>query len=89
MVLSGMRVAQHHKAQNLLIRKTYQLSPSNGNDALQCAIRDAKEGADILMVKPAAHYLDIISKVKSVTNQPVAAYHVSGEYQSIELLAQV
>ncbi|MBL7870354.1 MAG: porphobilinogen synthase [Cyclobacteriaceae bacterium] len=69
-------------------RKTYQLSPNNGNDALQCAIRDAKEGADILMVKPAAHYLDVISKVKSVTNKPVAGYHVSGEYQSIELLAK-
>jgi porphobilinogen synthase len=69
-------------------RKTYQLSAGNGNDALQCALRDAKEGADILMVKPAAHYLDIISKLKSSVNQPIAAYHVSGEYQSIELLAK-
>lgn len=76
------------QATKLSDRKTYQLSPGNGNDALQCAIRDAKEGADLLMVKPAAHYLDIISKLKSATNQPVAVYHVSGEYQGIELLAQ-
>jgi porphobilinogen synthase len=69
-------------------RKTYQLSPSNGNDALQCALRDAKEGADILMVKPAVHYLDIISNLKSAVTQPVAGYHVSGEYQSIELLVK-
>ncbi len=69
-------------------RKTYQLSPSNGNDALQCALRDTKEGADIVMVKPAAHYLDIISKLKSAINQPIAGFHVSGEYQSIELLAK-
>jgi porphobilinogen synthase len=69
-------------------RKTYQLSPVNGNDALQCALRDAQEGADILMVKPAVHYLDIICKLKSALKQPLAAYHVSGEYQSIELLAK-
>ena len=69
-------------------RKTYQISPFNLQDALQCASRDAAEGADILMVKPAMAYADIIEKVSTQNNIPVAAYHVSGEYQSIELLAQ-
>ncbi len=74
--------------QGLQNRKSYQLSPFNINDALACAIRDEKEGADILMVKPAALYTDIIAKVKMQTLKPVAAYHVSGEYAAIELLAE-
>jgi porphobilinogen synthase len=68
-------------------RKTYQLSPFNINDALASALRDEKEGADILMVKPAALYTDVISKVKQQTLRPVAAYHVSGEYAAVEALA--
>jgi porphobilinogen synthase len=69
-------------------RKTYQLSPFNINDALASAARDEKEGADILMVKPAALYTDIIAKLKQQTLKPVAAYHVSGEYAAIEALAE-
>lgn len=69
-------------------RKSYQLSPSNINDAIASAIRDEKEGADILMVKPAALYTDVISKLKEQTLKPVAAYHVSGEYTAIEALAE-
>ncbi len=69
-------------------RKSYQLSPFNLNDALASAIRDEKEGADILMVKPAALYTDVIAKVKQQTLKPVAAYHVSGEYAAIEALAE-
>lgn len=69
-------------------RKSYQLSPFNINDALASAIRDEKEGADILMVKPAALYTDVIAKVKQQTLKPVAAYHVSGEYAAIEALAE-
>ncbi len=69
-------------------RKSYQLSPFNINDALACALRDEKEGADILMVKPAALYTDVIAKVKQQTLKPVAAYHVSGEYAAIEALAE-
>ena len=65
-------------------RKTYQLSPNNLNDALACALRDEKEGADILMVKPAALYTDVIAQLKQQTLKPVAAYHVSGEYAAIE-----
>ncbi|MBC7874889.1 MAG: porphobilinogen synthase [Ferruginibacter sp.] len=80
-----------HSAPNtkgLQNRKTYQLSPFNINDALASAIRDEKEGADILMVKPAALYTDVIAKLKQQTLKPVAAYHVSGEYAAIEALAE-
>jgi porphobilinogen synthase len=69
-------------------RKTYQLSPFNINDAIASALRDEKEGADILMVKPAALYTDVIAKLKSQTLKPVAAYHVSGEYAAVEGLAE-
>ena len=69
-------------------RKTYQLSPLNVNDALASALRDEKEGADILMVKPAGLYTDVIAKLKAQTLKPVAAYHVSGEYAAIEALAE-
>lgn len=69
-------------------RKTYQLSPLNSNDAIASALRDEKEGADILMVKPAALYTDVIAKLKQQTLKPVAAYHVSGEYAAIEALAE-
>ena len=80
-----------HSAPNtkgLQNRKTYQLSPFNINDALASALRDEREGADILMVKPAALYTDVIAKVKQQTLRPVAAYHVSGEYAAVELLAE-
>ena len=69
-------------------RKSYQLSPLNINDALASALRDEKEGADILMVKPAALYTDVIAKLKQQTLKPLAAYHVSGEYAAIEALAE-
>jgi porphobilinogen synthase len=75
-------------AKGLKNRKTYQHSPMNRADALASVIRDEKEGADILMVKPAALYTDIIAGVKSNTFKPVAAYHVSGEYAAIEALAE-
>lgn len=79
-----------HSAPNtkgLQNRKTYQISPLAVNDALASALRDEKEGADILMVKPAALYTDVIAKLKQQTLKPVAAYHVSGEYAAVELLA--
>lgn len=68
-------------------RKSYQISPFNTNDALASALRDEKEGADILMVKPAALYTDVIAKLKQQTLKPIAAYHVSGEYAAVESLA--
>jgi len=79
-----------HSAPNtsgLQNRKTYQISPLNINDAIASALRDEKEGADILMVKPAALYTDVIAKLKQQTLKPVAAYHVSGEYAAVESLA--
>ncbi len=69
-------------------RKSYQISPFNSNDAIASTLRDINEGADIVMVKPALPYLDIIIRLKQLTHTAVAAYHVSGEYQSIELLAK-
>jgi porphobilinogen synthase len=75
-------------AKGLQNRKSYQVSPFNANDAIASALRDEKEGADILMVKPAALYTDIIGKLKQQTLKPVAAYHVSGEYAAIEALAE-
>ncbi|HEX6170308.1 MAG TPA: porphobilinogen synthase [Chitinophagaceae bacterium] len=80
-----------HSAPNtngLKNRKTYQLSPLNINDAIASSRRDEKEGADILMVKPAALYTDVIAKLKQQTLKPIAAYHVSGEYAAIESLAE-
>lgn len=68
-------------------RKSYQLSPFNSNDALATALRDESEGADILMVKPATLYLDVISRLRQQTSSPIAAYHVSGEYAAVESLA--
>lgn len=68
-------------------RKTYQLSPFNMDQSVLATRRDILEGADIVMVKPALSYLDVISQLKNVIQQPLASYHVSGEYQSIELLA--
>lgn len=69
-------------------RKTYQMSVANPNDAIESALRDEREGADILMVKPAGWYTDIITTLRERTFKPIAAYHVSGEYAAIELLAE-
>ncbi len=64
------------------------MSPFNINDAIASALRDEREGADILMVKPATLYSDVIAKLKQQTLKPLAAYHVSGEYAGIEALAE-
>ncbi len=60
-------------------KKTYQMDPANKSEALIEAEQDELEGADILMVKPALHYLDVIQTLKKNTNLPISAYHVSGE----------
>ena len=60
-------------------KKTYQMDPANKLEAMREAELDEMEGADFLMVKPALHYLDVIQTLKSNTNLPIAAYHVSGE----------
>jgi len=64
-------------------KKTYQLDPANAREALFEAALDEKEGADLLMVKPATLYLDIIAKLKEQAKRPIAAYHVSGEYAMV------
>ncbi len=66
----------------------YQLDPANRREAVREAILDAAEGADILMVKPAGSYLDIIREVREVTELPLAAYQVSGEYAQIVAAAE-
>lgn len=64
-------------------KRTYQMDPANIREALLEAALDEEEGADILMVKPASLYLDVIAKLKQQTNRPIAAYHVSGEYAMV------
>jgi porphobilinogen synthase len=64
-------------------RRGYQMDPANGAEALREVWLDIAEGADMVMVKPAQTYLDVIRRVKDETGYPVAAYHVSGEYAAI------
>ncbi len=68
-------------------KKTYQMDPANAREALREAALDESEGADILMVKPAGPYLDIIAKIRNATPLPIAAYQVSGEYLMIKSAA--
>lgn len=68
-------------------RKTYQMDPANRREALKEVEMDLSEGADIVMVKPALSYLDIIREVKDNTDVPVAAYSVSGEYAMVKAAA--
>lgn len=69
-------------------KKTYQMDFSNRKEAIKETLMDIEEGADIVMVKPAMAYLDIIREVKNAVNVPVSAYHVSGEYAMIKAAAQ-
>lgn len=68
-------------------RRAYQMDPANGEEALREVAMDIEEGADIVMVKPALAYLDIIRRVKDECDYPVAAYNVSGEYSMIKAAA--
>jgi porphobilinogen synthase len=69
-------------------KKSYQLNPANRREAILESILDEEEGADILMVKPALFYLDVIANLRRETNRPIAAYHVSGEYAMVMAAAQ-
>jgi porphobilinogen synthase len=69
-------------------RKSYQMDARNGNEAVREALLDVNEGADIIMVKPALAYLDVIRRVKENVLLPVACYNVSGEYSMVKLAAQ-
>ena len=68
-------------------RRTHQMDPANVDEALREVELDLEEGADIVMVKPALHYLDVIARVKSEFRCPTAAYHVSGEYSMLKAAA--
>ena len=69
-------------------RRTAQMDPANAREAVREARLDVEEGADIVMVKPALAYLDVIHRIKAETGYPVCAYHVSGEYAMIEAAAR-
>ncbi len=69
-------------------RRSYQMDPANAREALLEVELDVEEGADIVMVKPALPYLDVVSRVREITRLPVAAYSVSGEYAMIKAAAQ-
>jgi porphobilinogen synthase len=68
-------------------RRSYQMDPANGDEAVREALLDVEEGADVLMVKPALPYLDVIRRVKDATKLPLAAYNVSGEYSMVKAAA--
>lgn len=70
-------------------KKTYQMDYGNRREAIKETLQDIKEGADIVMIKPAMAYLDIIREVKNAVTVPVSAYHVSGEYAMIKAAAQM
>jgi porphobilinogen synthase len=68
-------------------RRSYQMDPANSDEAVREALLDVEEGADMVMVKPALPYLDVIRRVKDATRVPVAAYNVSGEYAMLKAAA--
>jgi porphobilinogen synthase len=68
-------------------RRSYQMDPANAEEAVREALLDVSEGADVVMVKPALPYLDVIRRVKEATRVPVAAYNVSGEYSLVKAAA--
>jgi porphobilinogen synthase len=70
-------------------KKTYQMDPANVREGVYEAQLDLQEGADMVMVKPAGAYLDVISAVKAIATKPVSAYQVSGEYAMIKAAAQM
>jgi porphobilinogen synthase len=70
-------------------KKTYQMDPANRVEAIREVIMDVEEGADIVMVKPALSYLDIIREVKNTVDVPVSCYNISGEYAMIKAAAQM
>src|SRR5436190_9867488 len=68
-------------------RRSYQMDPPNAREAVREALLDAQEGADVVMVKPALPYLDVIARVRDAVRLPVAAYNVSGEYAMVKAAA--
>ena len=77
-----------HSAPQFGDRKSYQMDPANGREALREINMDIEEGADIIMVKPALSYLDIVRKAKDTVDVPICVYNVSGEYSMIKAAAK-
>ena len=77
-----------HSAPAFGDRKTYQMDPPNGDEAVRECLTDIEEGADILIVKPALAYLDVVKEVSSLVRVPVATYNVSGEYAMVKAVAE-
>ena len=77
-----------HSAPKFGDKKTYQMNPANCREALLECRLDEEEGADMILIKPALPYLDVIAKIKEATSLPVGAYHVSGEYAMVMAAAQ-
>src|SRR3954471_13762161 len=69
-------------------RRSYQMDPANADEAVREALLDVDEGADVVMVKPALPYLDVIRRIKDATRVPIAAYNVSGEYAMLKAAAR-
>jgi porphobilinogen synthase len=69
-------------------RRAYQMDPANSREALREVLLDVEEGADLVMVKPAGPYLDVIARVRAAVHVPVVAYHVSGEYSLIKAASE-
>ena len=76
-----------HSAPQFGDRKSYQMDPANGREAVRECLADIDEGADIIMVKPALAYLDILKEVREITDMPLCTYNVSGEYAMVKAAA--
>lgn len=76
-----------HSAPSFGDRKTYQMDPANRREAIRECLSDIEEGADVIMVKPALAYLDVLREVSDRTDYPLAAYNVSGEYSMVKAAA--
>ncbi|SEW19033.1 porphobilinogen synthase [[Clostridium] fimetarium] len=76
-----------HSAPSFGDRKTYQMDPANIKEAIRECLSDIEEGADVIMIKPALAYLDVIREVSNRTDYPIAAYNVSGEYSMVKAAA--
>ena len=77
-----------HSAPQFGDRKSYQMDPANGREAVRECLADIDEGADIIMVKPALAYLDILKEIREITDMPLCTYNVSGEYAMVKAAAQ-
>lgn len=76
-----------HSAPSFGDRRTYQMDPANGREAVRECENDIAEGADVIMVKPALAYLDVVKEVSNRTDYPIAVYNVSGEYSMVKAAA--